>query len=95
LLIAALATLRESVAKRGPAAAFPWVAAGARELHTDLSIGDVLDLLLAAPAFDPSRIRNAVATGRVGSVGGQSVVFLDGGAAARFRDLARDGLLGG
>jgi hypothetical protein len=71
------------------------VIAGARELQTDLSLGDVVDLLLAAPAFDPERMRNEVATGRVGSVGGLSVVFLDGGAYARFRDLGRDGVLDG
>ena len=83
-----------SIAASGPAAAFPWAIAGARELHTDLSLGDVVDLLLAAPSLDPARIRNAVATGRVGSVGDQSVVFLDGGAYATFRDLGRDGVLG-
>jgi LCP family protein required for cell wall assembly len=94
IIIAALDTLRDSVARRGPAAAFPWVVAAARELQTDLSLGDVVDLLLAAPAFDPERIRNDVATGRVGSVGGLSVVFLDGGAYAQFRDLGRDGVLG-
>jgi LCP family protein required for cell wall assembly len=95
LIVAALDTLRDSIARRGPAAAFPWVVAGARELQTDLSLGDVVDLLLAAPAFDPERVRNEVATGRVGSVGGLSVVFLDGGAYARFRDLGRDGVLDG
>jgi anionic cell wall polymer biosynthesis LytR-Cps2A-Psr (LCP) family protein len=94
LLIAALATLRESVSSRGIAALFPWAVAGARRLHTDLSFGDIIDLLLAAPAFAPGRVSNDIATGRVGSVGGQSVVFLDGGAFAKFRDLARDGVLG-
>jgi hypothetical protein len=95
IIVAALDTLRTAVERRGAAAAFPWVVAGARELQTDLSIGDVVDLLLAAPAIDPERVRNEVATGRVGSVGGLSVVFLDGGAYARFRDLGRDGVLDG
>lgn len=95
VLIAALATLRDAVRDRGTAALLPWAVAGARFLHSDLSLVDMFDLLLAAPAIDPSRVRNEVATGRVGSVGGRSVVFLDGGAMARFRDLARDGLLGG
>jgi LCP family protein required for cell wall assembly len=95
VLIAALATLREAVRDRGVAALLPWAVAGARYLHTDLSLVDMFELLLAAPAIDPARVRNEVASGRVGSVGGSSVVFLDGGAYARFRDLARDGLLGG
>ncbi len=95
VLIAALATLRKAVASGGAAALFPWAVAAAQQLHTDLSLDDVVALLLAAPAFEPDRIRNEVATGHVGSVGGLSVVFLDGGAAASFRDLARDGVLGG
>ncbi|MGZ8585346.1 MAG: LCP family protein [Actinomycetota bacterium] len=95
VLIAALATLRDEVRARGTVALLPWAVAGARFLRSDLSLVDIFELLLAAPAFDPERIRNEVVTGRVGSVGGRSVVFLDAGAAARFRDLARDGLLGG
>lgn len=95
LLLAALATLRDAMATRGAAALFPWAIAAARDLHTDLSLGDLLDLLLAAPAFDPDRARNEVVSGHTGSVGGLSVVFLDAGAAASFRDLARDGVLGG
>lgn len=95
LLIAALATLRDAVASGGAAALFPWAIGAAQQVHTDLSLDDVLDLLLAAPAFDPARARNEVASGRAGSVGGLSVVFLDAGAAASFRDLGRDGVLGG
>jgi LCP family protein required for cell wall assembly len=94
LLIAALATLRDALSSRGAAAMFPWAVAAARDLHTDLSLGDAVELLLAAPAFDPVRVRNEVAVGRVGSVGGRSVVFLSAAASAQFRDLARDGLLG-
>lgn len=95
VLIAALSTLRRAVEREGDAALFPWAIAAARELHTDLSLGDLVDLLLAAPAFQPSRIRNEVASGHVGSVGGRSVVFLNGSAYGQFRDLGRDGLLGG
>lgn len=95
VLVAALATLRKAVATSGASALFPWAVAAARELHTNLSLDDLIELLLAAPGFEPDRISNAVASGHVGSVGGLSVVFLDGGAAASFRDLARDGVLGG
>jgi LCP family protein required for cell wall assembly len=94
VLVAALATLREQLASAGPTSLFRWAVAGARHLRSDLSLSDMFELLLAAPAFDPRRIRNDVASGRVGTVGGLSVVFLDGGAFSRFRDLRRDGLLG-
>ena len=94
LMIAALATLRDRLAE-GRGALLPWVVAGAADLRTDLSLTDLFDLLLAAPGFDPERVRNRVATGHVGSVGGRSVVFLDAGAQALFRDIARDAVLGG
>ncbi len=94
VLIAALATLREQLRQHGRVALIPWAIAGARYLRTDLSLGDLFELLIAAPAFEPRRIRNEVVTGHTGAVGGRSVVFLDGGAYAQFRDLADDGVLG-
>lgn len=72
----------------------PWVLAGVRHLRTDLTIRDMLDLVLAAPRIDPDRVRNVVVPGGVGSAGGRSVVFLGGPADAIFRDLARDATLG-
>ena len=93
VLVAALATLREQ-AGRSPAALAPWVAAGARILRTNLALDDLFELALAATTFDPSRIRNGVASGHTGTIAGKSVVVLDAGAHAAFRDLARDGVLG-
>jgi hypothetical protein len=72
----------------------PWLLAGTRHLRTDLTIRDMLDLGLAAPRVDPSRVRNAVVPGRVGSAGGRSLVHLGDPARAMFLDLARDGVLG-
>jgi LCP family protein required for cell wall assembly len=94
LMIAALATLRREVAD-GSAALVPWAIAAARNLVTDLSLSDTFELLVAAPAFEPRRVRNAVVSGHVGMIAGKSVVVLDGRAYAMFRDLARDAMLGG
>jgi LCP family protein required for cell wall assembly len=94
LMIAALATLRRQLSN-GPAALLPWAIAGARHLVTDLSLAETFELLVAAPAFEPRRVRNVVATGGVGTIAGKSVVVLDGRAYAMFRDLARDAMLGG
>ncbi|HSJ49941.1 MAG TPA: LCP family protein, partial [Actinomycetota bacterium] len=94
-IVAVLGALRRQVAARGSAALIPWAIAGARHLQTNLSVSDIFELLLSASAFEPGRVRTDVASGRVGNVGGLSVVFLDGAAHAQFRDLARDGLLGG
>ena len=94
LMIAALATLRREVAE-GSAVLLPWALAAARNVVSDLSLTDLFELLVAAPAFEPRRVRNAVVSGHVGSIAGKSVVVLDGRAHATFRDLARDAMLGG
>jgi LCP family protein required for cell wall assembly len=92
LMIAALVTLRDQLS-RGRATLVRWAVAGAEHLRTDLSLEEMFDLLAAAPSIRPGLIRNRVVSGRVGSIGGKSVVLLDGGAYAMFRDLARDAVL--
>jgi LCP family protein required for cell wall assembly len=94
LIIAALATLRRQVASGRPAALLPWVLAGSRSLQTDLSLGQIFELLLAAPAFEPSRVANEVASGSGTTIGGLSVVVLGARARALFRDLRGDAVLG-
>jgi LCP family protein required for cell wall assembly len=93
LLVAALRELRTDAA-RDPATLLRWTAAAAPHLRTDLSIDQMLDLLLTALRIDPARVRNEVVPGGGGFVGGQSVVRLGGSARAKFRDLRRDGVLG-
>jgi polyisoprenyl-teichoic acid--peptidoglycan teichoic acid transferase len=94
LLIAAAATLAEaSRSNTGPFVR--WALEASDAVNTDLSIEDLFELLVAVPMFDPSRVENEVASGRVAMIGSQSVVLLDGRATAMFRDLARDGVLNG
>ena len=95
LIIAALTTLRRQVANGRPEALLPWALAGTRSLQTDLSMSQIFELLLAAPAFEPSRARNEVASGSGTTIGGLSVVVLGERARALFRDLRRDAVLGG
>ncbi len=95
LMIAALATLREQVAKGRLDALLPWVLAGGRFLQTDLSLGQIFELLLAAPGFEPGRTRNEVASGSGTTIGGLSAVVLGERARALFRDLRADAVLGG
>jgi len=94
LMIAAFRELREEL-DRGQLGLIPWTLAGARHVRSNLSMTEMLDLLLAAPAIDPDRISNRVVSGHGAMVGGRSVVLLGGEAQAAFRDLARDGVLGG
>jgi polyisoprenyl-teichoic acid--peptidoglycan teichoic acid transferase len=94
LLVAALRALREDV-RKDPLALFRWTAAGFGHVRTDLSLIEMLELLQAAVTIDPSRVANRVVSGGGGFVGGASVVRLSSAAQAAFRDLRRDGLLGG
>lgn len=93
-LIAALAELLEGL-RTDPSAMIPWVVAGARYVQTDLSVPQMIDLILAAPAIDPARIVNRVVPGSTATIGGLSVVLLGAGAREMFHDLARHGTLGG
>lgn len=93
LIVAALEELRRDL-REDPVTLFRWALAGVRYLRTDLSLGEILQLLLAAPSIDPGRVPNRVVSGTGASVGGASVVLLGEGARAAFLDL-RDGVLDG
>lgn len=94
VIVAALRELRNDV-RRNPLTLFRWAMVGSRHLHTDLSLGEMLELLMAGMAIEPGRVRNRVVSGGAGTAGGQSTVRLGPGAGALFRDLRRNGILGG
>lgn len=94
LLLAALRALREDVG-RDPLELFRWTAAGFEHTRTDLTLLEMFELLSAAVSIEPSRVANRVVFGGGGTVGGASVIQLGSAAQAMFRDLRRDGLLGG
>jgi LCP family protein required for cell wall assembly len=94
LILAALRKFRKAV-RRDPAALFTWVVAGMATIRTNLSLGEVLGMMLAAPRIDPSRVKNRVVSGSGAMVGGASVVRLGAPAHRIFRDLRRDAMLGG
>ena len=95
LLIGAVSTMRDQLARYGQVALLPWVLAGAEHLRSDLGLTDLLELALAASAIDEREVTNAVVSGHVATIAGKSVVLLDGRAGAMLRDLARDGRLDG
>jgi polyisoprenyl-teichoic acid--peptidoglycan teichoic acid transferase len=94
LIAAALGELRDD-ARRDPVTLFRWLAAAGRYLRTDMSLEEMLDLLLASLSIDPAKVPNRVVSGSGASVGGQSVVRLGSSARETFRDLRRDAILGG
>ena len=95
VIIAALAELRRQIAQGSPAAMIPWVVAAGQILRTDLSLSDLFELLLAARAFEPSKVRNDVASGSGATIGGRSVVVLGERARSLFADLRGDAILHG
>jgi polyisoprenyl-teichoic acid--peptidoglycan teichoic acid transferase len=94
LILAALRALRDDV-RKDPLALFRWTAAGFEHVRTDLTLIEMFELLNAAVSIEPSRVPNRVVFGGGGTVGGASVIRLGSSAQAMFRDLRRDGLLGG
>jgi LCP family protein required for cell wall assembly len=95
VIIAALAELRRQIAKGSPSALIPWMVASGQILRSDLGLSDMFELLLGAQAFDPSKVRNDVASGSGATIGGRSVVVLGERARALFRDLRGDAVLHG
>jgi LCP family protein required for cell wall assembly len=93
VMLAALQQLRDHFG-RDPAELLPWAIAGATYLKTDLDLHEMVDLLVEVTSIPPSRIRNKVVSGSGATVHGQSIVRLGSKAAAVFRDVARDGVLG-
>ena len=94
MLISALRELKTDVAK-SPASILSWIAAGARILRSDLSLSDMVELLLSMPSLDPGHVENRVVSGTGATVGGLSVVLLSSAAHAMFRDLAADAIFNG
>ena len=90
VLVAALDALREDV-RDDPAALFRWLLVGARYLETDLPIERMVDLAFAALTVE--RVKNEVVSGSGGFAGGASIIRLGSAAQAKFRDIARDGML--
>jgi LCP family protein required for cell wall assembly len=95
VIVAALAELRRQIAQDSPSALISWVVAGGQILRTDIGLSDLFELLLAAPAFDPSKVRNDVASGSGATIGGRSVVVLGERARTLFRDLRGNAVLHG
>jgi LCP family protein required for cell wall assembly len=93
VLLATLRRLRAAIAT-DPARLVPWLVGATRFLRTDLSLSQMAELLLAASTVRPGRIRATAVSGSGGTANGQSIVRLGASAAAVFRDLARNGVLG-
>ena len=65
-----------------------------RNIVTDLSPQTVWDLALAATRVPLRNVNNLVVPSGTGTVGSQSVVFIQPGAQRLYADMRRDGVIG-
>ena len=93
VFLAALEEFREDL-REDPSRLLRWIAAGTRNMDTDLDVGELIDLAFVAASVRPAHVRNIVLPGGTGSVVSSSVVFLHTSTARRiFDDAAGDGKL--
>jgi LCP family protein required for cell wall assembly len=80
--------------RTNPGRLLTWIAAGVRNMETDLPVDELIDLAFAASGVRFRNVRNVVLPGGTGSVGGLSVVQLSMGTARTiFADARADGAL--
>ena len=92
LMLAAHKKLRRDFSL-DPIRLFTWIRTGVRNVRTDLSLGEILNLSFVALQVNPRKVTNHVVPGRTGSAGGASVVFISSGARAIYADIRDDGVL--
>jgi LCP family protein required for cell wall assembly len=78
--------------RKDPAALFQWIAAGMRNVSTDLPLDELLTLAFTSWETRPARLTNLVAVGGVGTAGGASIVSLPSPHPV-FEDIAADGFI--
>lgn len=91
VLLAAFSQFRAEF-RKDPAALFQWIAAGMRNVSTDLPLDELLTLAFTSWEIRPARLTNLVAVGSVGTAGGASIVNLPSPNPV-FEDIADDGFI--
>jgi LCP family protein required for cell wall assembly len=80
--------------RQNPSRLLTWIAAGTRNMDTDLPVDELVRLAFAAARIRLKNVPNVVLPGGTGSIGGRSVVTLSMGTAlAIFADAKADGAL--
>ena len=92
VILAALAKMRAEVSDEGGLSS--WINVLVRHVDLDMGMGDLMRLGALARRLAPESLNNIVLPGKVGTAGGQSVVFLGDAAAQVFLDLRPDAVLG-
>ncbi|MBV8690657.1 MAG: LCP family protein [Actinobacteria bacterium] len=93
LILAALSKMRAEVGDEDGLET--WIRVLLRHVDLDMGMSDLTRLGALARRLNPSVLNNVVVPGKVGTAGGQSVVFLGDAAANVFLDLRPDAVIGG
>ncbi|HEX6399835.1 MAG TPA: LCP family protein, partial [Actinomycetota bacterium] len=91
IMLAALAQFRSRF-EDDPTSLFTWLAAGLRNVETDVPLQELMTLAFTASEIPQKRVTNLIAPGSVGSAGGTSVVMLPDPHPV-FQDVADDGFI--
>jgi len=93
VLLSALVQFQKEF-RENPGRLMTWIAAGVRNMETDLPVDELVDLAFTASGIRFGAVRNVVLPGGTGTVGGRSVVMLSMGTArAIFADAKTDAAL--
>ena len=93
VFVAALAQFKKEF-RANPGRLLTWIAAGVRNMESDIPVDELIDLAYSASAIRFGAVRNVVLPGGTGTIGGISVVVLSMGTArAIFADAKADGAL--
>jgi len=92
VMIAALTQLRKETSK-DPSRLLDWIGAAHRNLVTELTLEELLDLGLAATQFNPQKVQNIVVEGSTATVNGASIVRLSSSNSAIYRGMKKDAVV--
>ena len=93
VLLAALGRLHQVFSAR-PSELLAWIALLWHNVGTSLSPETVFELALAATQVPVRNVNNFVVPSGTGTVGSQSVVFIQPGARSLYADMRHDGVIG-
>ncbi len=95
VFLAALEQFRKEY-RKDPSRLLSWIAAGTRNMSTDLPVAELVDLAFGVTGLRTRDVRNVVLPGGTGTIGGKSVVTLAMSTARTiFADAKADGALRG
>ena len=91
-MISALTQFRKTFVK-DPTVMFQWVGAGMRNIETDLSLEQLLNLAFTAYQINPKHVNNIALQGSTGTQQGQSVVFISSSNKKIYKDMKPDAIV--